>query len=390
MTIRDWIEESVVSREILDQFLDSEAPMWAKFDPELGYLLRDCVLKDGFDECYTLAHYSDTGERRMVNYAGQPCRMNTYGNSFTQCKQVSDGETWQEYLAAHLGEPVRNFGIGGFGVYQAYRRLLREEATASSAEYVMLNIYSDDHYRSIYPWRGLQMRSYSYARNPKMFHSNPWAHVRLNTENGEFEEQENMYPTPESLYQLCDKEHVYEAFKDEFTLNARAAQQGVEGVQTDLLQQAADALGRESDFSSQEATANTAQDVLTHCGLASSVFIIEKARAFAEEHGKKLMILLSYASQFVLSACEGNTRFDQWFIEALQEGGYLCVDSLEKHVDDYQSFNCTPEEYIERFYISHYNPKGNHFFAFAIKDTVVDWLDPKPPAYQEEEPDLVR
>ena len=130
MTIRNLIEESVVSREILDQFLDSEAPMWAKFDPELGYLLRDCVLKDGFDECYTLAHYSDTGERRMVNYAGQPCRMNTYGNSFTQCKQVSDGETWQEYLAAHLGEPVRNFGIGGFGVYQAYSRFLREEATS--------------------------------------------------------------------------------------------------------------------------------------------------------------------------------------------------------------------------------------------------------------------
>ena len=27
-----------------------------------------------------------------------------------------DGKTWQEYLAAHLGEPLRNFGVGGFGV----------------------------------------------------------------------------------------------------------------------------------------------------------------------------------------------------------------------------------------------------------------------------------
>ena len=32
-----------------------------------------------------------------------------------------------EYLAAHLGEPLRNFGVGGYGVYQAYRRLVREE-----------------------------------------------------------------------------------------------------------------------------------------------------------------------------------------------------------------------------------------------------------------------
>ena len=39
-----------------------------------------------------------------------------------QCYQVSDGETWQEYLAAHLDEPIRNFGMGGYGVYQACRR----------------------------------------------------------------------------------------------------------------------------------------------------------------------------------------------------------------------------------------------------------------------------
>jgi hypothetical protein len=38
--------------------------------------------------------------------------------SFTQYHQVSDGETWQEYLAAHLGEPVGDFGIGlDTGVY---------------------------------------------------------------------------------------------------------------------------------------------------------------------------------------------------------------------------------------------------------------------------------
>ena len=59
----------------------------------------------------------------MINYRGSSrCRINTYGDSFTQGSQVSDGETWQEILAAHMGEPVRNWGIGGHGVYQAYRR----------------------------------------------------------------------------------------------------------------------------------------------------------------------------------------------------------------------------------------------------------------------------
>ena len=68
-----------------------------------------------------------------ARYAGRPCRINTYGDSFTQCHQVSDAETWQEYLAGHLGEPIRNFGMGGYGVYQAYRRMVREEQTDQGA-----------------------------------------------------------------------------------------------------------------------------------------------------------------------------------------------------------------------------------------------------------------
>ena len=29
---------------------------------------------------------------------------------------MNDGETWQEYLAAHLREPIRNYGVGGYSV----------------------------------------------------------------------------------------------------------------------------------------------------------------------------------------------------------------------------------------------------------------------------------
>jgi hypothetical protein len=43
-----------------------------------------------------------------------------------------------------------------------------------------------------------------------------------------------------------------------------------------------------------------------------------------------------------------------------------------------------PKAYVDRYYIGHYNPQGNHFFAFAIKDRVRDWLEPKPPAYRSE------
>ena len=31
---------------------------------------------------------------------------------------------------------------------------------------------------------------------------------------------------------------------------------------------------------------------------------------------------------------------------------------------------------MKQYFIGHYNPRGNHFFAYAIKDIVIEWLDP--------------
>src|SRR5215472_2843389 len=50
--------------------------------------------------------YEASGARRMTLYPDKACRINTYGDSFTHGDQVSDGETWQERLGAHLCEPV--------------------------------------------------------------------------------------------------------------------------------------------------------------------------------------------------------------------------------------------------------------------------------------------
>ena len=58
------------------------------------------------------------------------------------------------------------------------------------------------------------------------------------------------------------------------------------------------------------------------------------------------------------------------------------VDALAAHVGDFKAFRLSPEDHVNRYYIGHYNPKGNHFFAYVIKDELVAWLDPKPPTYR--------
>jgi hypothetical protein len=47
------------------------------------------------------------------------------------------------------------------------------------------------------------------------------------------------------------------------------------------------------------------------------------------------------------------------------------------------------EDYMKRYYIGHYSPIGNHFFAYSIKDTIVDWLDPKPITYRSDEQRMI-
>ena len=382
---RQLLAERCLTREEVETFLDPQKPNWAQFDPVMGYTLRDSIIQNGMDDSRTFETYVKSGERLTINCAHRPCRINTYGDSFTQCSQTSNGESWQEYLAAHLGEPLRNFGIGGYGVYQAYRRMLREEVTDSRAEYIILNIWSiDDHLRSIDAWRWLRFAE-MWRKVPGslyMVHGNPWAHVRLDLKTGDLEEVENPFPEPQSLRNLADSEFVYEHFKDDLVVKLLVTEWNGAAVDRDELAALAKALGVKFDFSSAKATSATALAVRVEYGLRAGIKVIEKAQSFARGNHKKLMVLLSYGSSTVGDACKGLPRPDQTVVDFLKAKNIPFVDGLEKHVQDFQAFKIPAQDYVNRYYVGHYNPRGNHFFAFAIKDAVVAWLDPKPLAYR--------
>ena len=46
------------------------------------------------------------------------------------------------------------------------------------------------------------------------------------------------------------------------------------------------------------------------------------------------------------------------------------------------------DRYLRRYCNGHYAPAGNHFFAFAIKDDLVEWLDPVPITYRRDQPSI--
>jgi hypothetical protein len=305
---------------------------------------------------------------------------------------VSDGETWQEILAAHFCEPIRNFGIGGFGVYQAYLRLLHIEATDLGTPYVIFNIWGDDHLRSINAWRWLTFpREVVESMDTTMFHANPWRHARLDPVSGDLVERPNPCPSPESLYQLCDEEAVFDLFLGDEVIHALVAIKTGRVADASVLECMASAVrDLPLDLSSPDAVRGSVNRLYHAYAVRSGMKIVEKMHAELEARGKKLMVLLSHPMGSVWHHCTGETHghdgFIDWhpvlFREFLAARGIPYLNTVEQHVADFRQFNLTAKEYVDRYYIGHYNPAGNHFFAYAIRQALVAWLDPQPPAYQ--------
>lgn len=387
-TYEQYLRGCTVREDELDRFLSPDVPTWARFDHELGYVLSDSMQHDGIDGCLTFSTTWPNGARRGVVYADRPVRINTYGNSYTQCHQVSDQETWQEYLAGHLGEPIRNLGVGGFGLYQAYLRMCRFEATAP-AEYVVLYLWGDDHTRSLFRCRLVQImdwhRSQRDRPNP-LFHGNFWAHLEMDLETGQLVDKPNRLPTPESLYQMTDEEFMVEAMRGDLMMQMCLFRDGRVGdLDRGGARRLADILEIPQAHIPWDGSADelrpAVSDLCQAYAFAASRSILDRAAEFARSQGKQLMVVLQ-CPMVLRQLVETGRRYDQPIADHLQASGLRTFDMNLVHVEDFKQFNLDFDAYMGRYFAGHYTPAGNHFFAYAIKDTIVDWLEPKPIPYR--------
>jgi len=385
-TFEAYLRKSVVEKKTLDVFLDPKQLSWAKFDPVTGYRLGNYMPHDGMDRSSTISTSHSNGMRTARAYVDRPCRINTYGDSFTLCHQVSDTETWQEYLAGHLGEPIRNFGMGGYGVYQAYRRMVREEQTDHGAKYLIFYIWGDDHVRSLFRCRHAAIYPWWNDDGGRAFHNNFWANIEMNIQTGQLEERENLLSTPESVYKMTDPDWTVQALRSDLALNLFLYARGNVG---DLDMASVRTLAAQLGFShpslqaSQPERAVIAQ-LLDSYAFAATKAILAKVRDFAGRNDKKLLVVLFDPSRVMKPLIEGRPRYDQPIVDFLQEHQFRYFDMNTVHVEDFKNFSIPFDQYAKRYFIGHYSPAGNHFFAYSIKDTVIAWLDPKPITYRNE------
>lgn len=413
--VKDFLRTLLYTREEVDQWFADEAFPFCKYDSMMGYLHKYRLSpEEGLDDSAAVYTYNENDARSLFMYRNEPCRINTYGNSFTSCEQVNDGETWQEVLAAHLCEPVRNYGIGGYSVYQSYLRMIKEEKNTPS-EYIIFNIFEDDHYRNLISWQRIR-----FGTHPKSFHPT-LPYLKVDLENEEIIECENPCPTYSSVYNLTDLDWAYETFKDDFLLKIVMAQRLASEIEQgpelkdrhlapaladkeesaasidegkreiyDVIEDLAAEHGMKVTIEDPGTLLEVANDLYFKAAMLASRKVVEKVEDYARDNGKKVLFVLSYGSGSsgiggggMAGYLSRGYRFDEEFVEWLKDRNAPVVDLMEAHRADYANYKTGVDDYLKRFYVGHYGPLGNFFCTFAIKDELVNLLEPKPLPYKE-------
>lgn len=379
---REYLRTIKLSRQRVEDFVtgeygprDKQPGEIFQYDSELGWVHHEAVGSTGVDGTKVFYNYESDGARKAINFHEKTSRIRTYGDSFTHCSQANNNETWEEYLAAHIQEPVRNYGVGGYSVYQAYRRMLKVEKQIRGG-YVILNIWDDDHYRNLDAWRSIR-----FGYGSRCGFTLP--HLRVDVARGSCEQMENISKTTIDLFKLCDEEYLWRTFKDDPILKmVMAAREGGRNISAELIDPVAVTFGIPDEKIADTETAKKIKKIHTEAALFATKNVVTGAEEFTSDAGKKLMVMLSFGQGNVARHLAGEPRFDQEFVDWLKDKPYPVVDMRDVFAEDYKKYKVDINQYLAPFYNGHHTPRGNFFTAWAIKDRIVPWLEPKPLPYR--------
>lgn len=283
--------------------------------------------------------------------------------------------------------------MGGFGVYQAYRRLIRREGEDKDSKYVILYMWGDDYVRSVFRCRYVTYYTTWNDYGGYMFHGNFWSNIEMDLDSGALAEKNSRISSKEEVYNMSDPDFMYENLKDDLMVQLHLMADNMVNSDVDVkgLKRLAETLDVPGvDFTSEERMQRTANDLKNKYSFEATKYVLDKSKEFCRKHNKNLLVIHFDPYGVLRPMIHGEARYDQEIVDYIEENDFKFFDMNHVHVEDFKKFKIPLDEYLQRYFIGHYNPSGNHFFAYALKDTLVDWLDPKPITYQQGDGKLIR
>jgi hypothetical protein len=271
---------------------------------------------------------------------------------------------------------------------------MRTEAIKDcAAEYIILNIWDDDYMRNIDAARWVRVawmcRDLPRGKTDGYpVHGFPWAHLRYDLKSGKWLELPGLCKKAADLKKLVGKDNYYNTFKDDTVAHLYCLREG--GVApVDELEKLAEEFGVKVDLRNPKTRQADAKRLHIAYGIRSTMFTVDKFRKWCKANKRKLMLMVSYDVPTVQNYIKNGTRFDEAFIKFLNKENYLYIDTLKKSAQEYKSFKGSINAFCMKFYVAragaqvfgHYNPYGNFWFAYSIRPEILNWLNPKPPAY---------
>lgn len=187
--IKDRLSED--QRSMVQKLLDGEEK-YITHSPRLGWT----IMPNGTTDDYQA---NSQGIRADKDYGSKPekkIRIATFGDSFVHCDEVTNDQTWQEHLN-NLDDQLEtiNFGVGGYGMDQAYLRYL-EDGQKFAPDIVLIGFMTEN------PTRNMSIFRPFYLPHSML----PLSKPRFTAKNGKVELIENPLDELSDYQRLLDEE----------------------------------------------------------------------------------------------------------------------------------------------------------------------------------------
>lgn len=190
------------------------------YDPHLGWAPKPHgTSKDGF------ISYNSQGIRSFLEYSLMPqkgrVRIALFGDSLTQGVYVPFESTWGHYLekslkANDINAEVLNFGVGGYGIDQAFLRW-KYLGNKFSPDIVILGFFQDDVKRNVN-----LMRAIKFSKTDI-----PFLKPRFILDGGQLRLINSPTPSPEKVLEIMERIGEWDLAKYEYFYDPKDYQRSI-------------------------------------------------------------------------------------------------------------------------------------------------------------------